>query len=495
VPYAGTEYEQAEKKKLALAMPPKKLLIIAGCAAAAIVAAIVLISLFKPSKYTQAKKGSFIFSLDGETVFISSKGDRTTFDGESRNTGSSMDGTKAAFAVADEYGQEYTLYYSDGGVPKKVADGENIRFSLAASGKALAYATWDDGDDSYAESTLYVYSGGKSTKIAGSAAAYSISISPDGKTVAYIGNYDDGDGDFTAYIWNGKSSDAGKNKTPVAVGDGGKYFYYRNRDGVLFVQKGTRDDTKQRLGNGEAHLFNRDLSQVIFGHDDRSYISVKGGERQGLSGMFYSFASPAGTGVAASGDSNIAGVSSFANTFYLSGNNNMNVNTNIVRITGKYETETVVRSIDGGAFLADDGKTLLYIKNNDAYKINGMRSGAEGVKLADDVESFVAAPNGGAIYYIDEDGELFYQKGTGKPKSLGDADTMSYALFEGKTLYFVEDGELNSATGDKVDSSGFRGIDDDIRYVYASNHWVIVYDEDYSSYASFDGKRFELTNE
>lgn len=493
--YAGAEYGQAEKKKPALPLPPKKLLAIGGCAIAAVIAAIVLISIFKPSKYTKTKNGTFIYSLDGETVFISSKGDRAAFDGSNRNLSSSIDGASAAFAIADEDMQEYTLYYSDGGAPKKVADGENIRFSIAASGKAVAYATWDDGDDSYAESTLYIYSGGKSAKIAGGASAYSFCISPDGKTVAYIGNYDDEDRDFTAYIWNGKSSEAGKNKTPAAVSDGGKYFYYRNRDGVLFAQKGTRDDTKQRLGNGEAQAFNRDLSQVIFDHDGKAYISVKGGERQGLSGRFYNFVAPANTGVAVNDSAVIFGVSSFADTFYVSGSNNMNASTNIVRITGKYGTETVARSIDGGAFLADGGKTLFYIKNNDAYKINGMRSGADGVKLADDVDSLVVAPGGGAIYYIDEDGELFYQKGTGKPKSLGDAESMSYGLFEEKTLYFIEDGELRAATGDKVTSSGFRGIDDDVVSVYAYKYMVIVYTDDYSSYASFDGKRFELTNE
>ncbi|MDR2665080.1 MAG: zinc ribbon domain-containing protein [Oscillospiraceae bacterium] len=482
--YTGATYGQEAKKKLPL--PPKKLTIIAGCAAAAIIAAIVLVSLFKPSKYTKTKSVAIIAQSADEVVFITKSGAKAAFDGIYEQASLSMDGTKTAFLIADEDYEEYTLYYSDGGTPKRAAYGDNMRFSLAASGKAAAYLTWDDGDDSYTDCTLYIYTGGKSTKIASGVHSYNFCISPDGKTVAYVAKYDSDDGDFVAYIWDGKSSEVGKNKAPVAVSDGGRYFYYRNKDGTLYVQKGARDDTKQRLGDGRVGAFNRDLSQVIFDNGDKSYISVKGGERRGLLGGYYRLIVPYGTQQAYSSGI-IYGVSSFANSFYESGNGN------IVRITGKFAAESVVKSISGGSpYLADDGKTLLYIKNDDVYKINGMRPGAEATKLASDVEGFIPTSKGDAIYYGDDDEEVFYQKGLAKPKSLGDAESVASGLFEGKTLFFVEDGELRSATGEKVTSSGFKGIDEDVSYVGASVFHVSVTDEENVKYVSFDGKKFEV---
>ena len=55
-----------------------------------------------------------------------------------------------------------------------------------------------------------------------------ICLSPDGKTVTYISDYDDKDDEFNGYIKVGSRAPdrIGKNMAAVAVSNGGKHLYY-----------------------------------------------------------------------------------------------------------------------------------------------------------------------------------------------------------------------------------------------------------------------------
>jgi hypothetical protein len=478
--------EKRQKKKFL----SKKVLVPAAVVVVAAIVALVLFStVFKADKYIKTQ-GANTYNFSGdEFIFIAADGTRTAIDaGDYESFASGRDGKSAAFILADEDYELYSLYYSDGGKPKLVAEGDNIRFVLAASGSALAYAIYDEGDNSRSESVLSVYSGGKSTQISKSASSSNICVSPDGKAVAFISDYDEDDGDFTAYVWNGKSTQLGKNKSPAAISNGGKLFYYFNKDRNFYVQKGDKDDTKQRLGNDVyIELFNADSSQVIFTDGGSSYISRDGGEKQKLSGEFGYLILPR----------NCAGtVTSFANTYYLSSGGN------IVRIDKKFATENVVRNTDyGGVVLADDEKTILYMKSDDVYRVNAAKASAEPELLARDVGGFIPCGDGKSFFYVNEDEELYFQKGTGKPKRLADLDDLtagSDTLYKGKTLYYADDGELRSTDGDTVVSSGFRGIDGDVTSIYVNDYFITVQARDrgdYILYISRDGKNFDILGE
>lgn len=484
----------AAPKPSAAAM--KKFRIPAVCAVAAILLAVVAWVLFKPSKYAEIKGGVTYYQSDGTFVFVSSSGDKTELDSDDYPyVYVSLDGEKAAFVIRED--DTRILYYSDGGKPKQIAEAYGIGYKLAPSGDAVAFTARDDGDD-YDEMTLSVYSGGKVKKIADEVYGDRFCISPDGKTVVYAAGYDEDDGDFKSYIWDGNSTEIGENKNPIAVSNGGKllYYYYKS---TFYVQKGKKDDTRQRLGDGY-HLFNRDLTEVISysisENKSTAYISRNGGERQKLSGGYASMLVPATIQRVTGEDVQLYGVSSFDDTFYLSDSGS------IVRITGKYAAETIAKSVSGAAYLADDGKTIIYIKGSSIYKANGLKSGEEAVKLAGGVEGFIATSDGGAIFYYD-DSELFYLKGSGKVKALGDIDvsqygSVSWGLFKGKTLYYADDGELRSTDGNNVTSSGFTGIDGEVTAVWTNELYVSVTtddDGDYAQYISRDGKSFELIAE
>jgi hypothetical protein len=460
----------------------QKLLKPAIAIVAVIVVALIAINLFKPSKYGYSKGAVYLtYDRDNdETIVAPTWAAATRVEGSYSTLFSSLDGKSAAFTVKVSGESGYTLYYVDGKT-KKVSD-EVRSFMISADGNAVAYTK---GDGSSTGTTdLYLYDGGKSTKIANEVIDRAISISPNGKTVGYATSKD---GNVRGYIRNGKPQELGKDAIPFAVANGAKYVYY-SKLSVYYVQRGMNSDKKEKLGEGLSEvLFNKDLSQIIYVSDSddsaRSFISVNGQKRISLSRQYRTYVTPANTARM----SYQISASSFADTFYRDDSGGVS------RINRKFETSSVVKNA-GYYTLARDGKTLYYTKNNRVYKMNAFNADADPTVLVDgDLRTSNAlVTSDGGIFYEDYDG-LMYKKGAGKAKLITD-DYTGRVLLKGKTLLYVSDYELYRSDGGKSKKVG--KFDGDVQSIVSDFHSAIIRviddDGDEHEYFTTDGNKFEL---
>ncbi|MDR3121163.1 MAG: hypothetical protein LBU58_07525, partial [Clostridiales bacterium] len=186
-----------------------------------------------------------------------------------------------------------------------------------------------------------------------------------------------------------------------------------------------------------------------------------------------------------------ADVASFADTLYTDGNS-------VYYINGKFEAASVVTNVYA-PYLAGDGKTLTYMRSDSIYQVDGTNDSAERVELVDGgVFQFVATADGKAVFFVNDDYEVCYQKGRGKPVTVGEDFTANpgvFRLFKGQKLFYVSDDELCSSSGGKGVS--VRGIDGDVLSVSGGMYGVTVTTDDGGetlTYYSADGNKFTLSN-
>ena len=428
--------------------------------------------------------GSSMFAYKGyEELYIGdAKGGIVTIDAEStRCRDNNMYDDKA---VVLTYEDDALYYYSNGKVEKVAEDVYSYRF--CADGSAVAFTT--EGDNYY---DLHVYSGGKVKDIAKEVDDDTYCISPDGSAVGYIGVMDDKDGDFKGYVWNGsESQELGKNKAAVALSDGGEYVYYfkGNDDNTIYAQKGTDADSKIRLTDNLDSLYlNVDGTEVmVVDRDGQTFVSVKAGEKVKLSSSELYPMLPFYSGcIVWQRGCTVFGVKSFANILYREHGSGKIVSSN-----GKYETETVVKNADD-AQLAEDGKTLFYLKGDCVYKIDAFKQDAEAeVLVEEDVYCFGVCADSKSVLFVNDDGEVFLQKDTDEPMLITD-DFDGLEIYKGSVVFYITDDELYSSTGGKT--TRITGLTGDVISVDADMFSVTVYtydDGDYYVYYSSDGETF-----
>ncbi len=455
-------------------------------------------NIFKPPKFRQVMNRVTVGYHEEQVVLYSQGKEKAAVYGDLDLIDYSLDQTKAAFIVSDDTDSYYggTLYIADSSGIKQVAD-EVSYITMSASGNGVAFVQDVVGD----LGTLCLYKNGKTTTISEDVGLGGlITISPDGNTVAYA-VLDDIDYEYIGYYFDGENHKLGRDIYPVAVSDGARYLYYM-KNGKLYVQKGDNEDSRVNLGDfGSVKAFNKDLSQVIFsnGNGERSYISRKGGEKERLSGRISYILSPVG----AMAKGYVLGISSFANTYYITNDDS------VYRIDGKFESTKILSNVTDPQ-LAVDGKTIIYQDYDCIKKLDGSKDKAKGIELVErDVIAFIATYNGDAIYYLTQDDELYYQKGKGNPVLIDDdvyaVDLMGYytdssqlfTLYKGNKLFYVKDGELYVSTNGKKGRT-VSGIDGTVSEIY-SDKWeyltVHAYDGfETQVYHTSDGENFELVD-
>ena len=469
----------------------KKLIISAVVVVVVLAAAAVAFTVLQPAKYEKAKGSVHVEQLDEKVLVITSSNGKIELDGYLMNSKVCFDGTKVAVMIEEE---DQSALYLITDKAQLIAD-DIHDYWFADSGTAVAYTKEYELSDNSAE--LWLYSDNKSVTITREFSVmnyYSAPcvLSPDGKTVGYATIDDD---ELRGYIWDGKTHDLGKEIQPIAVSNGAKYIYYI-KSGSTYVQKGISGDNREKLGdNIGAFNTNKDLSQVVFNYNGKAYISRNGNRRESLSGELSFIIRPRSTSYSHGGTGSILGISSFADTFYRSQEGT------IIIINSKFEANSIVKNVDIIS-LADDGKTLTYLRNNSIYKVNGSNSNAEPVQIVNGgVNYFVMTSDGGAVYFVNEDSEMFYQKDKNKPVLVTDDFSFNYGagvgfgLFKGNTMYYISDDELYVSTGTRGKLvGGFEGdvisLSFDIQAIYVS----VNDDGDFQTYRSTDGQKFELMN-
>ncbi|MDR1689947.1 MAG: hypothetical protein LBS21_15275 [Clostridiales bacterium] len=475
-------------------------------------------------KYGQVK-GNISFFPGGSAVTVYTNGNgKESIEGQITTEPKwSLDGTKAAFMVVDledlwSFGKTYSLYTVTEEL--QLIDEGVVDFKLSASGDAIVYAKALDSDEEIAE--LWLYSDGKKTIISDEyytgSSNVNFAVSPKGDAVSYVVRNDDG---YVGFIWDGKAQEFGKDVEPFAISDGAKYVYYKDNSGY-FVQKGTNKDTMQEIGGD--FFANIDLSQLVFSSEEGTFIIRDGDEKELLAGsrIMTGFVVPYGTAIRSEERLTIYSIANFSDTFYLS-NRSSGDGLNIYHINDGYKAN-ITAYTNGQVYLSNDGKTLVYDSAGGIYKVNGMLDKPEEdeVIVEENVEYFFATVAGDSLFFVSEDGEIFYQNGKATPVLVSNNATMytkdynafralsyntsmwynsadlssftndhilDYSLFQGNTLFYSVDGELFSSSGNMGDAVD---IDGTVESLTADPFNVFAYTNDKRYYRSSDGRNFDI---
>ncbi|MDR1639746.1 MAG: zinc ribbon domain-containing protein, partial [Clostridiales bacterium] len=245
---------------------------------------ILAIGLFKPSKYEITKGKNLLWTNPKEeiVVLVPYGKSKVELDGYlAKSVTASADGTKSLVLI-DEFDQSpdsknfegYSMYFVSDKVTL-ITDGV-FDSKISASGNVIAFVK--DYDYAAQSGTLYIWNNGKTTLVSDSMCAHKdYCISPDGKTVAFAkGTLDDYSG---AYYNNGHISDLGKSVEPFAVADKARYIYY-TKNYSSYVMLGNDGGTKQKLADqAYPYYFNKDLSQMVYQANGKTYAIIKGKEK------------------------------------------------------------------------------------------------------------------------------------------------------------------------------------------------------------------------
>lgn len=415
--------------------------------AAVVVVAVLLVVLLAGGKggsaYDSISKDMIFANYMGDGVyyFFNVKGEGTEVEDVDR-TYYNADGSRIFYRTDD-----YELYYMDSKFKSvKIAD-DVYNATISYTGEYIAYTTFEDSYDSY-DTTLYIYNvkGDKSTKIDSGVYAYEVCISPSGKTVGYLKDYESYD-DNTLYI-GGVNIDSKKVDKdgcyPVAVSDNGKNFYYANSSEKLYFYNG-KESEKIATDVDDELWFNKSISEVVFTKNGKTYFyTPKMSEpTKILNDDIYDFITPeALVNDACSEYGTIIGKASLKDSvleaydglFWLN-----NKGTDTVKISNAYRYQ-----------LSGDGKSILYISGGDLYKVSKFneRMTEKLLYTGDYLERVIASKDLSKIYLVTDEDELYYYKSAKKIEKISnDFDAYSAAAYNESAgrIFYVEDEDLYSA--------------------------------------------------
>jgi hypothetical protein len=423
------ESKGIDKVKEAIAAKPstpKKALQFAVPAVVVVIAVVVAVIAFNRPKDLTAKNSISIYKSEDMVVVSGNNNPKFTINGVLRSSQTSMDGSKAV--VLNDYEDDTggTLWYLTTSGSSRIAD-DVFEYQISDSGGGIAYLTDYDSEDNTAILYLYDTSSQSSTRIVSEVYYRGCILSPNGKTVAYMSDYDNNSGEFAGYLKvEGKPAEKlGDNMYPIAISDSGSVVYYfkltisdNSSNGSLNVRSGSNDNRliADISSSFEGLLLNKDYSQAIINYDGKAYISRNGSERERIhSSTISGLVLPRGTQTSGNSMGAVCGTSNFANTLALD-------NDGVIYIDDKYETTRILGSAyKSMATISNDGKTLLFISSSDNLcSIDPTKANAERVTLARDVVRYVASDDGKTIYYVNDDDELWCIKGNNDAVRISD---------------------------------------------------------------------------
>lgn len=529
-PEAKSEKKKSIKKLLLTAV--LALLAVAVLGTAVFFAYKALSSLTGQHSGFEKQSTLLLVSGQDEVQILGDNASPIKIDGEIGTYSYSMDGKSLALTVdADDEGLS-SLKYCDGTKSYDVAD-DVYTFFISPACSRIAYLT-DFDFDTYT-GTLFIYdtASKKSEEITDDAASGG-SFSPDGKSYSYISDIETDDygtmTEFTGYVSidGGKPEKLDTNMCAAAISDGGRYIYYVEADpdtqeDTLYVRSGKTDTKLGSLDSYSAVYLNRDCTEVLFGKGGSTYISVKGADKEKVSGMdMATMVSPDSIQYSYSYVSNTyaltLGVKSFAGQLYAFTEDDSG--TTLSYVGKDYETTDIDELDDSyymyDMFLSRDGKALYYL--NDSGKIlyyknyRDFDTDPEKFDAGSDVYGFTVMPDQSAVYFVDDEETLWVKRGNADPEEVADSVDYGtiYAAPDGKGLYFLSDVETDEESytdigtlhyvADKKDAEP-EEIAEDVSNIEVSDYGIVYYvydhvDEDTynnigEAFFSKDGKTFE----
>ena len=409
----------------ALLKDPKKL-IIPAAAVAAVLVLVILVSIIGSigGGAVTAKTSYYALEVDGEYMLL--RDDKIIEEGleDLYIYTSSMDGSVAVYECDDE------LFVIRNGKSVSITD-EYYEMALSVNGASLLVTDYDD------VLTIYNTKNGEGTEIAEGVEWFC--VSPDGKSVVYL-VYDDGD--YITYLYKGKDSiELGEDLIPIAVSNGAKVIYCIDDSKGSLCTVDAKGNT-EKIANDvydDTFYMNEDHTQMIFRADGKWYATVKGGEKIKLTSDYdffiltYQYTT---SFVNDDLDMTTYPTADLRNCFVW-------LDDDVVWMNNKWELTKAAKDVDE-AYVSADGKTLVYLKDNGKLQKVTNKKLEKPVELAEDVWSFMTTSDCSKVYYINEDDELYFQKGTGKAKKIAD-DVDGGIVTIGDICLFSSDEELYSS--------------------------------------------------
>lgn len=398
------------------------------------------------------------------------------------------------------YADDTSLYYMKSDLePELVVEEYVSTYAVSYTGEYIAYVLADN----MMEGDLYLYcvKDGKITQVDTDVFPGYICLSPEGKAIAYLKNYES----YTENdlyiggigIKNQKVDDDGS--MPVAISNNGKTFYYIDDSSKLYIFNG-KDSEKVSSSGCDNFFVNKDISEILYTKDGKTYYHTpKMEDPVKISNEeLYSVVLP--ENVVSFKDvrigATIAGIKSFKGSV-------------LEQSGGLYwfnEKGTYTVKICSTIYdykLSGDGKSILFIKSGDLYRIKKIGDNMEAELLYDEeyIDYVVASDDLSKIYIVVEE-ELLYLKGKNKTEritnDLSQDDYYSYVVAyneDMKKIFFIENDTLcyagtNAKSKVKVmeDVYALRRIlnmvvfvkdedDMDVGYYMDSKEPVCVYEE------------------
>jgi len=426
---------------------PKKLIIPGAAVAAVLVLIILIIAISSMGGGAVTPKMTY-YGLEVEDEYMLMCDDKVIEEGleDVYFYSHSMDGSVAVYESDDE------LFVVNNKKIVSITD-DYVDLVLSVNGDYLLVVDYDG------VLTVYNTKNGEGTEISEDVNYYC--MSPDGKSVVYS-VYDSGDS--VAYLFKGKDSiELGENLTPLAVSNGAKLIYCIDEEKDALCTVDTKGNTEKIAGDIYWNTFymNQDHTQMIFQADGKWYATVKGGEKIKLTSDYdfqpltYQYSA-----------SHVHEFDTYSYIITYPTNDLRNcfvaLDDSVSYLDSKWEMTKAAKDAEN-AHVSADGKTLVYLKDNGKlYKVTSNKLN-DPVELAEDVWYFEITSDGSAVYYVNDDDELIFQKGTKEGKRVAD-DVEGLLITHDDYCLFGSDEEIYSTNngGKKVKLS------DDIYDLYMS---------------------------
>ncbi|MGN1083682.1 MAG: hypothetical protein ACI4QX_01645, partial [Lachnospiraceae bacterium] len=471
----------------------KNILKVVGAVAAVLVLILLIKAICSGGKeYVTLSKDAVltIEELDDKVLAVMSEGKVLELDAEECNSVKySQNRAVACFLNEDD-----ALIVIKKGKAVKTGIEEASGIMVSAYGDTIAYFT--DVEGNFGTLNLYYTKNGKKKEIAEEVLTGSVVLSPNGETVAFVGDYEASD-DFKGYYSvNGKKPVAlGKEKRIFAIADKAAYVYYTDDDRI-YAQKKKKDEEKLASDIYYTTVFlNADNTEMLFVNDDKTYLTVKAGEKVKVSneefgaillptgsaqGYVYQRANRGGIEV------NYTGVDTFEEQLFSGGGK-------LIYMNKKNVTSTVASNIMDFA-MAEDGESFVYVDySGDIIRVTDFNKGGKETEIGDDAEALELYAGGNLkyVYYINADDELCCIKGK-KTKKIADDVTSAAISADGKLCYYVVEEEELCYSSKAGKEKKITSSDDEIECGQYYDMVIVVMENDDEEIVSvMDGKKLK----
>ncbi len=353
-----------------------------------------------------------------------------------------------------------TLYVMDSDFESVEVSEDVYSFIISYNGAFVAYTTADE-EEATSEATLYLYDTqkDKSTKIDTDINGDNITISPNGRYVAYLKDFE-GRSDNTLYFAGMKKEPVKIDKDgcyPLAISPDGKNLYYGDYSSSegeykLYHYNG-KESKKIAKDVWSYYWFNKNVSEVIFSGEGGTYYYTPDMEesieicKEPFSGCY-------------NGPERVSLIKSYSGTTsrsaYLVDKKTLKEGLfyagKSVYWLNEEGTESVKLSPWYQSVIAADGKSLIYVEDGQLYKIPkfGMSIERKNLYSGDEYLYYVISNDKlSQFYVITENGDLSYVKNSKKLETISEdfvynGDNIAYNEAMGKICY-IENNNLYSA--------------------------------------------------